>query len=121
MKGDIYMTKKSYIKYIALVLIIFLTFGFTAFALDNFTEKQNGKNYYPTAMVVTDLEKMPAGFYTVTVKTMTGFEYAFYSDSGDWMEGDIVGVLMDSKGTENITDDEIMDAQYAGYGDPAGW
>ena len=49
----------------------------------------------------------------VTVETSTGNLFAFYG-AEDWSIGDCVSMIMDSCGTENITDDIILAVKYSG-------
>lgn len=49
----------------------------------------------------------------VTVETSTGNLFEFYG-SEDWFIGDCVSMIMDSCGTENITDDIIITVKYSG-------
>lgn len=67
------------------------------------------KNLYPTAMEVVSIEND-----LVTVQTSTGIAYQFYG-AEDLAEGDLVALIMDSKGTDIVYDDEIVKVQYAGY------
>ena len=49
----------------------------------------------------------------VVVETCTGNLFAFYG-AEDWMVGDTVSMIIDSCGTENITDDIILTVKYSG-------
>lgn len=49
----------------------------------------------------------------VTVETSTGNLFEFYG-SEDWFVGDCVSMIMDSCGTESITDDIILTVKYSG-------
>ena len=51
---------------------------------------------------------------TVSVETSTGNIFEFYG-SEDWFVGDCVSLTMDSCGTENVTDDIIIDAHYSAW------
>lgn len=66
---------------------------------------------YPQAFTVTALDQRTD---TVTVTTASGFDYSFFGIE-DWMLGDIAAAIMDNNGTEDITDDRIVDIRYAGY------
>ena len=50
----------------------------------------------------------------VAVETSTGNLFEFYG-SEDWSIGDTVSMIMDSCGTENVTDDIIIDAHYSAW------
>lgn len=65
---------------------------------------------YPRTAVVVAVD------YTndvVTVMDGVGHEWQF-TECEDWHVGDIVSLIMNSNGTENITDDIIMDSLYGG-------
>lgn len=49
----------------------------------------------------------------VTVETSTGNLFEFYG-SEDWFVGDIASMIMDSCGTDVVTDDVIITAKYSG-------
>lgn len=67
---------------------------------------------YPWAGVVTAID--PANDL-VTISTASGLLYEFYADSDDIAVGDIMAVTMDDGGTpENVLDDAVIDAKYAG-------
>lgn len=50
----------------------------------------------------------------VAVETSTGNLFEFYG-SEDWFVGDCVSLTMDSCGTENVTDDAVIDAHYSAW------
>lgn len=50
----------------------------------------------------------------VDVELGNGHIYVF-EGIDDYQLGDIVSMLMDSHGTEDISDDEILDVSYAGF------
>ena len=51
---------------------------------------------------------------TVSVETSTGNLFEFYG-SEDWSIGDCVSMIMDSCGTQKVTDDIIIDAHYSAW------
>lgn len=51
---------------------------------------------------------------TVTVKDFNG-NYWQFKGVEDWDVGDICSCVMDNKGTEEITDDEIISTHYDGW------
>jgi hypothetical protein len=65
---------------------------------------------YPMSGIVTAIDR-EADF--VTVETQNGHLWAFYG-AEDWMEGDIVAMLMNDMGTAEIVDDMIVSARYCG-------
>ena len=66
---------------------------------------------YPIAMVVVDLDYDND---IVTCQTITGLLYSFYGCE-DWQHGDIAAMIMDTMGTENVRDDEILSIKYDGW------
>lgn len=72
--------------------------------------KESG-NLYPETAVVREVDYATD---TVTVECGNGNLFSFYG-TDDWEEGDICSMLMNDKGTENITDDEILSMKYSGY------
>ena len=60
---------------------------------------------------ITEIEPVDKGaYYTVTIDN--GNEFTFYSESNDWFVDTIVTLTMDSNGTEDITDDVIVNYNY---------
>lgn len=91
------------------ILIAVLIF----FGVTNAQEKQAMAetqiiNYYALTAKVIELDRAED---VVVVEDSTGNAWAFYGVE-DWQEGDCVSMVMDSRGTESITDDEIITAQY---------
>ena len=66
------------------------------------------RSLYPDAMTITEISGD-----LVTIESSTGNRFQFYG-AEDYEEGDLVAVLMYSKGTENVTDDIILRVRYAG-------
>ena len=68
-------------------------------------------NFYPRAMQVTALDYEQD---IVTCEDAVGFIWEFYGTE-DYEVHDMVSCIMYDNCTENITDDWIVKAQYAGY------
>lgn len=66
---------------------------------------------YAQAMVVTELDRAQD---VVTCTDATGNVWSFYGCE-DYAEGDLVACIMDTMGTDTITDDAIIEARYTGY------
>lgn len=66
---------------------------------------------YPQYSVVVNTD---AQADIVTVECKNGQQYQFEGIE-DWMEGDICSLLMDTNGTDIVTDDKILKAEYDGY------
>lgn len=66
------------------------------------------RSLYPDAMTITEISGD-----LVTIETATGNQFQFYG-AEDYEEGDLVAVLMYSKGSESVTDDIIIRVRYAG-------
>lgn len=52
---------------------------------------------------------------TVSVICADGNVFGFFSNDGDWCNGDICTMIMYNNGTESVTDDRIVNVKYAGY------
>lgn len=68
-------------------------------------------NLYLRAMEIVEVDK--AKDIAICVDAV-GFEWEF-SEPEDLVEGDIVICIMDTKGTDSIFDDEIVDVWWSGY------
>jgi len=78
------------------------------------TPEREVGNYYPRAFVV---DKLDYEKDIVTVVDAVGMKWKF-TECDDWEVGDMVVAIMDSKGTEIITDDSFVEICFAGYIDP---
>jgi hypothetical protein len=65
---------------------------------------------YPRTMVVSELETETD---TVVLRDAVGHTWEFYGIE-DWQIGDICSCIMDTNGTEEITDDMIVKTVYNG-------
>ena len=63
---------------------------------------------YPDAMTIMEISGD-----LVTIESSTGNQFQFCG-AEDYEEGDLVAVLMYSKGTDKVTDDIIIRVRYAG-------
>lgn len=66
---------------------------------------------YPATMVVTEINRATD---VITMETATGHMYEM-TGAEDYMVGDLVSLIMDDKGTQEIADDAILDARYSGW------
>lgn len=66
---------------------------------------------YPATMKVIAINPTTD---VVTMETATGHMYEM-TGVEDYLVGDLVSLIMDDKGTADITDDEILSAHYAGW------
>lgn len=71
-------------------------------------------NYYPRAMVVTQLEKETD---TVICVDGVGLEWEF-NEIDDWEVGDVVAAIMCDNGTPEIYDDYFVEIRFSGYINP---
>lgn len=94
---------KQHLKEIAILALCGINLG----TIIGLTVKQN--NYYPTDGIVTSVEAD-----TVVVQDFNGNKWEFIG-ADDWQVGDICAMIMDSKGTDKIFDDEIVKTKYAGF------
>ena len=51
----------------------------------------------------------------VIVETFTGFLFSFYGCE-DWSIGDCCSMIMSDNGTETMLDDQVIVAEYSGWG-----
>lgn len=68
-------------------------------------------NLYPKSGAVIYVDK--AGD-VILIEDLVGHRW-IYGGAEDWLEGDMVSMIMDSRGTEQIKDDEIIKIQYEGW------
>lgn len=72
--------------------------------------KPKENNLYPDVGLVTEISGD-----TVKILMQNGNVFRFTADDGDWFEGDLVAVIMDDNGTEEIEDDKIIQVKYSGW------
>lgn len=92
---------KIYLRAIATVLAI-ITFVGSIFYCEYKRNTANYENQYGLAAQVVDIE--PSGTYVVEDKS--GNLWAF--DGGEYFIHEVIQLTMDSKGTSEIEDDEII-------------
>lgn len=68
-------------------------------------------DFYPETGVVCEVSH---GTDKVVVKTATGNLFVFRG-AEDWEVGDSVSMIMDSRATDMVEDDEIVSTKYAGW------
>ena len=81
-------------------------------------QPQKEVGYYPTTAVISnvcEVEVETEKKYQLTLEDFNGDEWAYISEDGDWLEGDIANLIMCDNGTEEIEDDIIIYAKYSGY------
>lgn len=66
--------------------------------------------YYADCGVITE---EPADVVVVTMQS--GNQFAFENEDRDWFVGDIVTLVFNDKGTDEVYDDEIVDCRYSGW------
>lgn len=72
------------------------------------------KDLYPLTGIVTEVELME-DTDLITMTTANGNQFSWYADSiDDWFINDLVSCIMNSNGTDEVYDDEIVDAHYVG-------
>lgn len=68
------------------------------------------EDLYPRTMTVTAIDSATD---TVVLTDYVGYIWEFYGIE-NWEIGDVCACIMDTNGTENITDDIIIQTQYNG-------
>lgn len=72
-------------------------------------------NLYPLTGIVTEIEyDVEPEVDLVTITCSNGNMFSWYADAGDYEINDLASCIMDNKGTEYVTDDEVLLAHYAG-------
>lgn len=72
------------------------------------------KDLYPLTGIVTEVEHME-DTDLITMTTANGNQFSWYADSiDDWFINDLASCIMNSNGTDEVYDDEIVDAHYVG-------
>ena len=72
------------------------------------------KDLYPLTGIVTEVEHME-DTDLITMTTANGNQFSWYAGSiDDWFINDLVSCIMNSNGTDEVYDDEIVDAHYVG-------
>lgn len=79
-------------------------------------ELSNVNGLYPLTGIVTEIKyDIEPEMDLVTITCSNGNLFSWYADSSDcWMLNDLASCIMDNKGTEYVTDDEVLLAHYAG-------
>lgn len=79
-------------------------------------ELSNVNGLYPLTGIVTEIKyDIEPEVDLVTITCSNGNKFSWYADSSDcWMLNDLASCIMDNKGTEYVTDDEVLLAHYAG-------
>ena len=93
------------------IAVFFLIFAWILSIMNSYRLIKNEKNFYPLTTIVVKVDDVS---HIVTCKDFNGNLWEF-ENCEDWNENDIASLLMDSKGTENIYDDEIIKAEYNGW------
>ena len=95
--------------------ITIVTMVACAFAMPTTAEEiipHNG--YYPRLTIVVDVERIgDSDLWIVECEDFSGNHWAFYSEDGEWCEGDLANLLM-KRVTEREEDDEIVEVYYEG-------
>ena len=79
---------------------------------------QKEVGYYPTTAVISsvcEVEVETEKKYCLTLKDFNDNKWAYISEDGDWLKGDIANLIMCDNGTEDIEDDIIIYTIYSGY------
>jgi len=75
------------------------------------TTTEKVRSTHPKAMIIVAVDREAD---IVTLSTCSGLLYEFYGVQ-DYEEGDIVALIMDDNGTEDVRDDIILAHQYCGW------
>ena len=73
------------------------------------------KDLYPLTGIVTEVQEVDKDTDLVTMTCANGNQFSWYVDStDDWCINDLASCIMNSNGTDEVYDDEIVDAHYTG-------
>lgn len=73
------------------------------------------KDLYPLTGIVTEVHEVDKDTDLVTMTCANGNQFSWYVDStDDWCINDLASCIMNSNGTDEVYDDEIVDAHYVG-------
>lgn len=73
------------------------------------------KDLYPLTGIVTEVHEVDKDSDLVTMTTANGNQFSWYADAEDcWSINDLASCIMNSNGTDEVYDDEIVDAHYVG-------
>lgn len=73
------------------------------------------KDLYPLTGIVTEVHEVDKGTDLVTMTCANGNQFSWYTDNtDDWCINDLASCIMNSNGTDEVYDDEIVDAHYVG-------
>lgn len=99
-------------KFVAIMVIVVLSLSVTACyadALKNAVDEFSS-HIYPSCGIVVEVNYEED---YIVIEDFYGNAWIFEGVE-DWIEGDIVAVIMDDNGTEQIEDDIIIDIRYCG-------
>lgn len=100
--------KKLFLEKIVFVMLLAtICMGFFIFGLFAISYQEN---FYSMTTVVSHVSKVTD---TVTIEDFSGNLWQFKGVE-DWKIGDIASCVMDSKGNEEIEDDEIIRVNFSG-------
>ena len=97
--------------FIIITIGIIIIVGLITVCSFNLGSGNREKNLYPLSTIVW---KVNEGNNKVTVMDFNGNLWQF-NGIEDWEVGDVASLIMDSKNTDTIFDDEIVKAQYNGF------
>lgn len=73
------------------------------------------KDLYPLTGIVTEIHEVDKDTDLVTMTCANGNQFSWYADAEDcWSINDLASCIMNSNGTDEVYDDEIVDAHYVG-------
>jgi len=71
--------------------------------------------YADCGLILDEIQESPEG-YLITITMQNGNRFAFVSEDGDWITGELVAVTLFDCGTPQVFDDVIIgDPKYVGW------
>ena len=92
-------------------ILIIILIALLSFNVGYFTSTST---LYSSTGIVASVTETETETFEITFVTANGHKWYFYSEDPDWFVNDIISVTFTNKGTQDITDDEIIATRYSG-------
>jgi len=96
---------------IILCILVFILGALVGGGVVHTNAEEDRGHLYPRTAVVWAIDRESD---TVLCEDAMGFRWEF-NGVEDWQPGDCVSLIMDSRGTDSILDDEIVSARYSAW------
>ena len=96
-------------RFVVLICVLSILLSVFTFFLGRYTKTEKENKIYPQTFKVVNIKND-----IVTLENFEGYTFQF-EGAEDWMIGDFCSCIMDSKNTDSIFDDEILEKRYSGF------